>query len=96
MSRIMSSEELTNERIYKFPTSQVLFNGKKTSYSEVIDSLQFQECNDAVIRVCNKYSQIDVENLIDSTPFLSDVHKEFYKYIMKKDMKRYYFMHIKR
>jgi hypothetical protein len=29
MKRIMNSEELNNERIYKFPTSQVLLNGKK-------------------------------------------------------------------
>ena len=84
MNKIMDSEELTNERIYKFPTSQVQLNGKKSSYYEVIDSLAFKECNDAVVRVCQKYSQQDIDDLIDTTPFLTGTHKEFYKYIIKQ------------
>lgn len=82
MEKIMSSEELTNERIYKFPTSQVQLNGKKSSYYEVISSLLFKECNDAVIKVCQKYSRQKIEELIDETPFLTDTHKAFYKYII--------------
>ena len=84
INKIMNSEELTNERVYKFPTSQVLLNDKKSSYYEIIDSLQFKECNKAVIRVCQKYSQNNIDNLIDSTPFLTNTHKEFYKYIIKQ------------
>ncbi len=84
MNKIMNSEELTNEQIYKFPTSQILLNGKKSSYFEIIDSLKFKECNDTVIRIYNKYSELEINNLIDSTPFLSDVHKKFYKYIIKQ------------
>lgn len=84
MNKIMDSEELTNDRIYKFPTSQVQLNGKKSSYYEVIDSLLFKECNEAVVRVCHKYSQQKIDNLINSTLFLTDAHKEFYKYIIKQ------------
>ena len=84
MNKIMDLEELTNERIYKFPTSQVQLNGKKSSYYEVVDSLAFNECNDAVARVCQKYSQQDIDDLIDTTPFLTGTHKEFYKYIIKQ------------
>ena len=84
MEKIMSSEELTNERIYKFPTSQVQLGGRKSSYYEVIDSLSFKECNDAVVRTCEKYSQKEVDDLIDRTPFLTDVHKAFYKYIIRQ------------
>ena len=84
IKRIMESEELTNERIYKFPTSQVQLNGQKSSYFEVINSLRFKECNEAVIKICKKYSQEKIDELIDETPFLTDTHKEFYKYIIRQ------------
>lgn len=84
INKIMNSEELTNERIYKFPTSQVQLDGKKSSYFEVINSLAFNECNEAIIRVCQKFSQQSVDNLIESMPFLTDIHKNFYKYIIRQ------------
>ena len=84
MKQIMQSEEMTNERIYKFPTSQVQLNGKKSSYFEVINSLEFKECNEAVIKICERYSQEKIDELIDETPFLTDTHKEFYKYMLRQ------------
>ena len=84
MKRIMESEELTNERIYKFPTSQVQLNGKKSSYCEVINSLQFPECNEAVVKICERYGQEKMDELIDETPFLTDTHKAFYKYMLRQ------------
>lgn len=83
MKKIMGSEEMTNERIYKFPTSQVLLNGKKSSYYEVINSLAFRECNHSVVKICKRYSQAAIDELIDETPFLTDTHKAFYKYILR-------------
>ncbi len=84
MNKIMNSEDLTYECIYKFPTSQLQLDGKKSSYYEVINSLLFKECNEAVVRICQKYSQKEIDNLINSTPFLTDIHKEFYKYIIRQ------------
>ena len=84
IKKIMGSEELTNERIYKFPTSQIQLNGKKSSYYEVINSLEFKECNESVIKICERYSQEKIDELIDQTPFLSDTHKIFYKYITRQ------------
>lgn len=84
MLQIMASEEETNNRIYKYPTSQVKLNGKKSSYYEVINSFQFKECNSAVIKIYEKYSEDKVEKLIDSTPFITEIHKKFYKYMLKQ------------
>lgn len=61
MQAIMESEDETDKRIYKFPTSQVKLDGKKSSYFEVINSLQFEACNDALhgtschIWICMKW-----------------------------------------
>ena len=82
MKEIMTSEAETDKRIYKFPTSQIKLDGKKSSYFEVINSLQFEECNDALIFVIMQLDMSDVIKLIDETPLISEVQREFYKYMI--------------
>ncbi len=84
MEEIMNSEEETNKRIYNFPTSQIKLNGKKSSYFEVIHSLSYKECNAAVIKICRLYNQEKINLLIDSTDFITEKHKEFYKYMIRQ------------
>ena len=84
MKAIIDSEEMTNERIYKFPTSQVKLNGEKSSYSEVIISLQYAECNEAVVKICKRYQQADIEKLIDSTDFTTKIQRQFYKHMLSQ------------
>ena len=83
MIKIMNSAEETDKRIYKFPTSQVKLNGKKSSYFEVISSLQFEECNAALKNVMQRIILEEVMNLVDETPLITDVQKNFYKHILK-------------
>ena len=82
MKEIMDSEEETDKRIYRFPTSQVKLNGKKSSYFEVIHSLQFEECNDALRYIMSQLDMAEVEKLIEETPLISQIQKTFYKYIL--------------
>ncbi len=84
MTQVMNSEKETNKRIYEFPTSQVQLNGKKSSYYEVINSLEYKECNDSLIKICEKYSQEKIDDLIDNTPFITDTKKLFLKYMIKQ------------
>ena len=88
MRTIMNSEDLTNERIYEFPTSQVKLDDKKSSYFEVINSLKYDECNASVIKICEKYSQDKINKLINSTPFISETHMEFYRYMLEQRYKK--------
>ena len=82
MKEIMESEEETDKRIYRFPTSQVKLNGKKSSYFEVIHSLQFEECNDALRYIMSQLDMSEVEKLIEETPLISEIQKAFYKHIL--------------
>lgn len=84
MKDIMESEEETDKRIYKFPTSQVKLDGKKSSYFEVINSLKFSECNDALQYVMLTLDMIKVEELIDETPLISETQRSFYKYMLNE------------
>ena len=84
MKRIMSDERETNKRIYRFPTSQILLDGKKSSYYEVINSLEFQECNDALVFIYRKIDMKTIEDMIDNIDIISDTHREFYKYMLNQ------------
>jgi hypothetical protein len=82
MIEIIKSEEETDKRIFSFPTSQVKLNGKKSSYYEVISSLQFEECNEALRYVIGCLDISKVYDLIDDTPLITDTQKNFYKHMI--------------
>lgn len=84
MEYIINSAEETDKRIFTFPTSQILLNKKKSSYYEVINSLQFGECNIALANIYNKVDLRIIDSFIDKdVDFISDKQKEFYKYMIK-------------
>lgn len=76
---VLNSEEEINERIYKFPTSHVKIDGRKSSYYEVISSLQFKECNNALLRIFPRIKFEKIDKLIDSIECINDLRKQFYK-----------------
>lgn len=82
MLEIINSQEETDKRVFTFPTSQIKLKGNKSSYYEVISSLEFYECNMALKRIYNKISIDEFNNLIDNTPFISDIQKSFYKHML--------------
>lgn len=84
MIEVMNSEDETNNRIYKYPTSQIKLNWKKSSYYEVINSLEFKECNEALIKIYRLYNHEKIVQLIESVPFISKTHKDFYKYMINQ------------
>ncbi len=82
MMDIIASNEETDKRVYQFPTSQVKLNNKKSSYYEVINSLQFTECNAALRYVMAQMDLKKAEELIEETPLISDVQRRFYKHMI--------------
>ena len=52
---------------------------KKNSYYEVINSLKFEECNKALLRIFPKIKFEDIDKLIDSIECINDLRKQFYK-----------------
>ena len=77
-------EQDTLKRVYEFPTSQIKLNNKKSSYYDVINSLAYKECNDALIKIYERINMKDIYIIIDEVEFLSNIHKEFLKHILNK------------
>src|SRR5574344_63516 len=69
MKAIINSEDETDKRIYKFPTSQIKLNGEKSSYYDVIHSLEFPECNAALKAIVSRINMDVIYALVDDTPY---------------------------
>ncbi len=80
---VLNSEEEMKRRVFEFPTSQIQLNGRKSSYYSVINSLQFLECNEAIMRICPRVDMNKICALIHSVQGLSEVRKEFYCRILQ-------------
>lgn len=83
MNLIINSEEQIDLRVYKFPTSQIKLNGNKSSYYEVISSLQYDEMNKALLKIFPLIDLNKINTLIDEISIISETHKNFYKVMIK-------------
>ncbi|MCQ2771685.1 MAG: HipA domain-containing protein [Bacilli bacterium] len=83
MLYVLSNEEEINDRVYKYPTSQIKINGKKSSYYEVISSLSFEKCNEQLKWVMDRLNMDRIYNFIDGISCISDIQKSFYKTMLK-------------
>lgn len=83
MMEIISSEEETKKRVFQFSTSQIKLHGKKSSYYEVINSLEFNECCEALAYIYKKINIEEIYTIVDETDFLSDIQRKFYKHMLK-------------
>lgn len=69
LKAVLSSEEEINQRIYKFPTSHIKVKNRKSSYFEVITSLQFEACNEALQRIVPRIDLTRIGTIIDENLF---------------------------
>ncbi|MFK5883863.1 MAG: HipA domain-containing protein [Candidatus Izemoplasma sp.] len=84
---IMNSKAELDKRTYKFPTSQIKIGRKKSSYFDVIASLKYKECNEALKRIYIKIDIKKIKKFINSLDFISSVQKEFYSTIIENRYK---------
>jgi hypothetical protein len=79
MEDILYSEDEINKRIFTFPASSIIENGKKISYFDFISSLKNPDCTEALERITTRIDMIKINEIIEGTPSLLTVQKEFYK-----------------
>ncbi len=78
MEAVLNSEDEINKRVYTFPASSIEENGKKISYFDFISSLKNQDCTEALKRISARIDMEKIKALIEETPTLLPVQKEFY------------------
>lgn len=83
IAEIINDKEEMEARVFVFPTSALKINDKKINYFEYISGLENKECNDALFIIFPKIELEKINKIIDETPFISNVRKEFYKKIIQ-------------
>ena len=82
MGTILNSAEEKEKRIYEFPQSAIEDNGEKINYFNFISSMKNEDCNRALVNLFSKINLNEVNHLINQTPYISEVRKEFYQVML--------------
>lgn len=83
INSILKNKQKMNARVYDFPTSAILINGKRINYYDFISSHAYKECDKALKRISTKIDMSVICELIDNIECISDNHKLFLKEILK-------------
>lgn len=75
-------------RIYEIPTSAIQIGGKKVKYFDFISSMRSEYCIHALERIAPRIDMEKISSIINETPFLSDLQKEFYSTMLSERKKR--------
>jgi hypothetical protein len=82
MQAVLNNEDEINRRIFTFPTSVIEQSGRKISYFEFISSLKSEDCNAALKRIHERIDMKHLHQIIEETPALLPVQKEFYQIML--------------
>ena len=84
IAEVLASQEEIDKRIYQFPTSHIKVKNKKSSYFEVISSLQFEACNEALRRIVPRIDLEHINRIVDEIEEISELRKQFYKTMLQQ------------
>ena len=75
-------------RIFERPFSGIKTNGQKIQYFKFISSLENKDCNKALKRILPRIDMNKIDTIVDKTPFISDLQREFYKTLLRERKER--------
>ena len=84
MEQVLSDRAQLDKRIFDIPLSAININGKKIRYFDFISSLEYDGCNMALKRILPRIDMSRIGEIIDYTPFISELQKRFYFTILNE------------
>lgn len=78
MQRTLTDPAEMDFRIFEIPLSGIRLDGEKIRYFDFISSLKNKDCNEALKRIVPRIDMKKIFELVDETPFISDLQKQFY------------------
>ena len=84
IAAVLASEEEIDKRIYQFLTSYIKVDNRKSSYYEVISSMQFSACNEALKRIVPKVDIGKIKDIVDEIEGISELSRQFYKTMLEQ------------
>ena len=83
ITEIINNEKEMEARVFAFPTSALKISDKKINYFNYISSLENEDCNNSLLKLVPKIDLEKINKIIEETPFISNIRKEFYKKIIQ-------------
>ena len=83
MRSVLEQDEMLLARVYQFPTSAIKWGGRKINYYDFLMSTDRRDCYAALHRIVPRINLENINTLIEETPYISDLQKQFYKYYIK-------------
>lgn len=83
MLDILNSKNKLQERIYTYPTSAIKYNGSRIKYYEFLKITNNKDCLKSLNKIKSLINLEEINKIIDETPYITDVHKNFVKVIIK-------------
>ena len=83
MEATLNIQREMDYRIYEVPQSAINKNGKRVNYYDFISSGENEKCTEALKRMLPKIDLDKVREIIESTPSITDLQKEFYYTVIR-------------
>ena len=77
MKIVLEDEKQIDERVYVFPNSALKIGGAKLNYYKFLKNTDNVDCHNALKKFVERYDKDKVLQVINDTPQISDIHKEF-------------------
>ena len=86
LEAVMKNEAEVERRLFGFPNACLAIHGSKVGYFDYLNSMENQDCTDALLRIYPCINMEIVQNVIENTPGISELRKMFYITMLQNRM----------
>ena len=84
MQAVLDDQSERDLRTFQIPTSGIKQNGRKINYFDFISGLSETDCSKALKRILPRIDMQAIYELIDNTPYITELQKQFYKTMLSE------------
>ena len=88
MQNALENQQQRDTQTFSLPLSRIKINGQQINYFDFISSLRNADCNEALKRIHPKINMGEIFRIVDETPFISNLQKQFYKALLQTRKER--------
>ena len=79
MREVLKDKREIEKRIYQFPFSQIKQDNKPIRYAQFLETTDNIDCLKSLEKISKRIDMSKVNDIIDNTPYMSDIHRLFIK-----------------
>lgn len=88
MRNTLENQRQRDIQTFSSPLSRIKINSQRINYFDFISSLKSTDCNEALKRILPRINMGEIFRIVDETPFISDLQKQFYKAMLQTRKER--------